>query len=546
MIQNNHFISELFKDIQDAILLILHCRTNVIIPCEFFQYIYHVGCAFNLHSIINSGLIPGGRSSSKRQTVFFLPVDPMDKSHKDPDVIDLNVPRRAQYLHNAWKRHQDAVFLGRHRSCDSERIAILSDSIKCNHPSRNLPAYCIPKVVRLKTGEVLYDKVYMSPRPPPKISLKHECKRELGSEVARRPEGEVARQPEGEVARQANFSNQPYQLQIQFVIHRDDLITCKIEETRPVPRRSMLILLAKNSILQTERGDLLKQRKFKHVDLKTGRVSMLNRFMKERGDLLLLLIRQKCKTALEYVLLMKAIRSTLTMKYFVKEWKNPLLIMTRVMNQWWWTRQTWTSEFQDYHIPLWNTRKVPAFDNWFRKSRTQIDILFKKIYDRINHLILSVQNQSKWFGMLRTSSYVNYSWRNPKRSAKYAYHAGTLVSFTARAGTSCIKKERKISNTSIIRWTFFQFLSTSSRKDDLMDIDMVKSRETGNTLRLTQLKKRCKKKYFQGIHDRFIRDPEFRNQMIDNHREEELCRRWDALADEDHTHHLTSLEKLSL
>ena len=37
-------------------------------------------------------------------------------------------------------------------------------------------------------------KVYMSPRPPPKISLKHEWKRELGSEVARQPEGEVARQ----------------------------------------------------------------------------------------------------------------------------------------------------------------------------------------------------------------------------------------------------------------------------------------------------------------------------------------------------------------
>ena len=43
-------------------------------------------------------------------------------------------------------------------------------------------------------GEVLYEKVYMSPRPPPKISLKHEWKRELGSEVARQPEGEVARQ----------------------------------------------------------------------------------------------------------------------------------------------------------------------------------------------------------------------------------------------------------------------------------------------------------------------------------------------------------------
>ena len=34
----------------------------------------------------------------------------------------------------------------------------------------------------------MYENVYMSPRPPPKISLKHECKRELGSEHAQRPE----------------------------------------------------------------------------------------------------------------------------------------------------------------------------------------------------------------------------------------------------------------------------------------------------------------------------------------------------------------------
>ena len=78
------------------------------IPSNFFLYIYHIGCAFNLHSIINSGLIFGGQNSNKRQTVFFLPVDPMDKSHKDLDDIDLNVPRHAQYLHNAWKRHHDA------------------------------------------------------------------------------------------------------------------------------------------------------------------------------------------------------------------------------------------------------------------------------------------------------------------------------------------------------------------------------------------------------------------------------------------------------
>ena len=85
-------------------------QENVVIPSGFFHHIYHIGCAFNLHSIIDSGLIPGGQNSSKRQTVFFLPIDPRDKEHKDPENIDLNVPRRAQYLHSAWKKHQDAVY----------------------------------------------------------------------------------------------------------------------------------------------------------------------------------------------------------------------------------------------------------------------------------------------------------------------------------------------------------------------------------------------------------------------------------------------------
>ena len=48
--------------------------------------------------------------------------------------------------------------------------------------------------------------------------------------------------------------------------------------------------------------------------------------------------------------------------------------------------------------------------------------------------------------------------------------------------------------------------------------------------------------FFQGIHDRFIRDETFRNRMIENGRDEDVCRPWGALADEDHTHHLTPQE----
>ena len=55
-----------------------------------------------------------------------------------------------------------------------------------------------------------------------------------------------------------------------------------------------------------------------------------------------------------------------------------------------------------------------------------------------------------------------------------------------------------------------------------------------------QLKRKCKKKFFQGIHDRLIRSETFRSRMIENGRNEDLCRQMDALADEDHTNHLTS------
>ena len=75
-----------------------------------FPYIYHVGCAFILHSILSNGLIPGGQEISRRQSVFFLPVDPRDENHRDPENIDYSVPRRARYMQKSWKRHQDTVF----------------------------------------------------------------------------------------------------------------------------------------------------------------------------------------------------------------------------------------------------------------------------------------------------------------------------------------------------------------------------------------------------------------------------------------------------
>ena len=179
-------------------------QDNVIIQCVLFRHIYHIGCAFNLHSIINNGLIPGGQDSSRRQKILFLPIDPGDKNHKDPDKIDLNVPRRAQYMHSAWKKHQDAVFWVDINLAIRKGLTFYQTRSNAIIFQETLPAYCIPKVVRLKTGEVLYAKSYMSPRPPPKFSLRHDHdwtrgNDELCSTVEQQPEGKIVRQSRGEV-----------------------------------------------------------------------------------------------------------------------------------------------------------------------------------------------------------------------------------------------------------------------------------------------------------------------------------------------------------
>ena len=51
---------------------------NVLLPNDFADYIYHVGSSHDLHTIIQSGLIPGGKDIKKgRHAVFFMAVNPM-------------------------------------------------------------------------------------------------------------------------------------------------------------------------------------------------------------------------------------------------------------------------------------------------------------------------------------------------------------------------------------------------------------------------------------------------------------------------------------
>ena len=114
------FISWLFKVIQDATPIDPSQQDNVLIPNNFFEYIYHIGCAISLHSITNSGLILGGQNSNRaRQTLFFTAVNPMDKEHKDPHKLDLTKPRLAWCNEKRGKDTTRHGVLGRYTACST-------------------------------------------------------------------------------------------------------------------------------------------------------------------------------------------------------------------------------------------------------------------------------------------------------------------------------------------------------------------------------------------------------------------------------------------
>ena len=57
-----------------------------------------------------------------------------------------------------------------------------------------------------------------------------------------------------------------------------------------------------------------------------------------------------------------------------------------------------------------------------------------------------------------------------------------------------------------------------------------------------QFARKCRKKKYDSIHDRFIRDKTFRKAMIEVGRSEKIIKEMDPLASEDHTHNATRVE----
>ena len=120
----------------------------------------------------------------------------MDEEHKDPETINLEAPCLARCMNKAWKKHKNIVYWVDYQTCSTETIEVLSNKIERQHPLQYTPSLIVSRrLFNMDRGEIICEKVYASPRRPPKISWRHNSMKELGSEVAGHGESSQLTQP---------------------------------------------------------------------------------------------------------------------------------------------------------------------------------------------------------------------------------------------------------------------------------------------------------------------------------------------------------------
>ena len=423
--------------------------------------------------------------------MFFLLVDPMDKSHKDPKVIDLNVPRHAQYLHNAWKRHQDAVFWVDINLAIEKGLTFYQTRSNAVILQETLPADCIPKVVRMKTGEVLYEKVSMSPRHPPKISLKHEWTRELGSEHAQRPEvGQLSRSFQ---------SNQPTLNPIRERSGRPD-ITHDVIDVQDGRKTSRSQEIDVNSFCEepcsSERTGRLVKRPIPVKPVHETSV-IQTRSSEDRKDFNVEQTHERTVRPVNTHDMTNVSDSSQTRSAHESETFN---VEDEIL------RKRTERSVADHDVSH-ESMMVNEADMDFRIPGLPHSVVKHAQRTSVRELIQKIENHPDRHGLqqdLRQNQSFNPFSPESKQMIQDVGNIELCELLETEPKTQCtvcisywnigifyctcghfLHKERGATQEFISYVMEFQSLSTSSRKEDLMDIDMVKSQETKNIIRLT-------------------------------------------------------------
>ena len=453
---------------------------------------------------------------------ILLATDPRDETHKDPEHIDFSVPRLARYVHSAWKRHQDAVFWVDIDLAIREGLTFYQTRSNAIILQGTLPAYCIPKVERLKTGEVLYERRYLSPRPPPKISLKHDHNwtkgnDQLGSTVEQQSVGKLAQQCFGEAPRVK--LSKPTQSKPNPICDRSGKpeVTERVFVEKGKTSRSQEI---DDKRVQEELGS--SDRTGKPVKSEDIRVMHAHDGTGEP---------------------VKSSASTHTVKEFVPaEHRDTASSNANKFNL------ATDEENIDFNIPgVPNSmvkrshgvnvhNLIQRIENHPQRQALQSDLQQHRPFNPFSR---ESQDAIKAAGNTELCEIVDVEPKAQCRACLTYWDVG-IVYCTCGHFLKAETTENKKYIKSVL--DLFSIPNFYIRKDRPHGRRYGKKEGDKEYHTANQLQKKCRKKQYKNIHDRFIRDLWFRKTMIELGRSEEVILEMDKLANEDLTHIATEEE----
>ena len=378
----------------------------------------------------------------------------------------------------------------------------------------------------MKTGEMLYERRYLSPRPPPKISLRHDHNRtrgndQLGSTVEQQPVGKLVQQSFGEAPRVklskptqskpkpiCDRSGKPEDTERVFV---DEGKTSRSHEIDD--KRLHKELGSSDRSVKPER--LSENIRVKHAHDGTGQ-----------------LVEQNSS------------RSHTVKEQFAPE-ENRYIASVNTDNEF---NRAIDEENIDFNIPGVPNSTVK------RSHGVNVQNLIQKIENHPQrHALQSDLQQHRPFNLFSKES------RDVIEAAGNTELCELLDVEPKAQCRACLAYW----NVGIVYCTCGHFLRDDTKENkkyikSVLDLFSTpnfyirKGRPHGHRYgkkegdqeyhTANQIQKKCKKRQFLSIHDRFIRDTWFRKTMLELGRTEEVICEMDKLANEDHTHIATEEE----
>ena len=137
----------------------------------FMWLFFDRGRSCDYQSVLEYGLIPGGKEKDKaRQAVFLTPTNPF---RNDPEGErahdDLTVPQKGPYI-TSWKPTQNAVFWVRLSEVEDLGLEFWQTKSFAIMTYATLPGDCIDRVTSDVGDRVLFEQLETH-RPPRKVTL---------------------------------------------------------------------------------------------------------------------------------------------------------------------------------------------------------------------------------------------------------------------------------------------------------------------------------------------------------------------------------------